>query len=223
MQQKIEFKLYSHYRCGSCLTKLLVEKHLDRLVHSEALGNKHEGFNKRQFDMYGLNGAPHIKLLISLKHPYSWVVSFSKWTIRNEVFTDEDVKPLSETPSETIKRWCDSYNHLYKHWYGLPYENYVVVYEDLTRDCHKVLDGIRRRWGLKFKSFPRHVDYIVRPGQEISYKTFDFSYYYEHRYMAELSNEQIDVIRESIDWSFFNQFGYTCEVPKYRYLSDYQI
>ncbi len=220
---KIEFKNYGHYRTGTNLIKILVEKHLDRLVHSDVLGNKHEGYNKFQFDLHNLHEAPHIKLLISIKHPYSWVVSFSKWTMRDGVYTDEVVDKLTDISTATIKRWCDSYNYLYKHWIELPYEYHVVKYEDLVVDCRKALDGIRKHWVLKYKSSPRHIDFVVRPGQEISYRTFDPYYYIEHRYIKEILPQQIKAIEETIDWDFFGKFGYTKDVPVESYVSDYQI
>lgn len=219
----IEFKQYGLYRTGTCLVKLLVERHLDRLVHSEALGNKHEGFNKHQFDMYKLNRAPHIKLLISIKNPYSWITSFAKWTMKDGVFTDEIDRLPRDVPCEMIKRWCNTYNYLYDHWTSLPYENFVVKYEDLVVDCRKPLEGIRKKWGLKFKSFPNHIDFIIRPGQEVSYKRFDFSYYYESRYILELSDKQIETVKQNINWDFLSQFGYTNEVPVYTQVNDYQI
>ncbi len=223
MVARIEFKQYGLQRTGTCLLKILVERHLDRLVHSEALGDKHQGFNKRQFDLYKVNGAAHIKLLISIKNPFAWVVSFSKWTVRNSVFTDEGVKPLSEVSSDTIKRWCDAYNYLYRHWTCLPYENYIIRYEDLITDSTRELDCIRRRWGLKFKSAPRHVDNIIRPGQEVSYRLFDPTYYYENRYMLELHDDQVDTIRGHIDWSFFETMGYLDTPPTYKHIIDYSI
>lgn len=221
--RKIEFKQYGLQRTGTCLLKILVERHLDRLVHSEALGDKHHGFNKRQFDLYKANGAGYIKLLISIKNPYAWVVSFSKWTVKHQVFTDEGVLPLSEVSVDTIKRWCDTYNYLYKHWVDLPYEKEVVCYEDLVRNCRRTLDRIRDKWKLRYKSFPTDVDFIVRPGQEVSYKLFDPTYYFENRYMLELSDEQVQAVHDNIDWRFFACFGYNKTPPKYHYIDDYQI
>lgn len=220
--RKIEFKQYGVQRSGTCLLKILVERHLDRLVHSETLGDKHHGFNKRQFDLYKVNGAGHIKLLISIKNPYAWVVSFSKWTLKHQVFTDEGVTPLSDVSTDTIKRWCNSYNYLYKHWIDLPYEHHVMRYEDLVRNCKLALDKIRDRWKLRYKSCPSDLDFIVRPGQEVSYKLFDPTYYYENRYMLELSDEQIETIKNSIDWHFFSGL-YNQTPPKYHYIDDYQI
>lgn len=220
---RIEFKQYGHYRTGTNLVKVLVEHHLDRIVHSATLGNKHEGFNKQQFDIYNLNRAPHIKLLISIKNPYSWVVSFSRWTMKDGVYTDIDVPPLSEVSPDKIKRWCTSFNHLYAHWIELPYEHQVVRYEDLISNPKNCLDAIRLKWDLKYKSRPRNVEFIIRPGQEISYKRFDFSYYLENRYVLELADRQIDAIRSSIDWTLMSKLGYESTLPTYTPIIDYQI
>jgi hypothetical protein len=216
----IEFKVYSHYRAGSNVLEKMVEKCFDRLVHSETLGNKHEGFNKKVFDMWNYNGLHRLKLLICIKNPYAWVVSFSKWQIRDGFFTDEGVKPLSEITPDTIVRWCESFNWLYKHWINLPYEKEIVRYENLVCRPRKTLDVIKERWNLKYRIVPTRIENVVNPGGHMMTRKFDPTYYFENRFMLELSPEQIDTVRDKIDWA---TIGYDPEPPQYKFIPEYNI
>jgi len=198
-------KQYCEYRSGSNLIKLLIDKYISGcIVYPNKYGHKHNFFNQELWDKDGGNSS--IGLLISIKHPYSWIVSRAKWQpLDDHKFIPSELT-IKDIDNDTIVKWCEGYNEKYIQWFNLPYWKFIIKYEELITNPTKLLQRLCDRWNLKLNSEEvRLIDKAIYPGEKLRDEDFDISYYTEHRYLYELNENQRNIVKNTINW---NKVGY---------------
>jgi len=199
-------KQFCEYRTGSNILKILINDYIpDCVVYPNKYSHKHSYLNEKKW--VADEGNLDIGLLISIKHPYSWIVSRARWTVVDETKFIPSELTIEDIDNKTIKYWCQEYSKKYAHWLNLPFQKILIKYEDLLLDPRKIVDRIGERWNLKVKE--GHVGLlpqIVNPGEKPKHQDFDSSYYTEHRYLSELSREKKSIVGENIDWDVIPYF-----------------
>ncbi len=204
-------KQFCEYRTGSNVLKVLIEKYLTGcIIYANKFGHKHSFFNENKWDEDG--GSSKVGLLISIKHPFSWIVSRARWSALDDFKFVPSGLTIKDIDDDTLVKWCEGYNNKYLHWFSLPFQKYIVKYEKLIQTTYDELENIRTLWGLDINPKediwnPRLESKVVNPGQKIMDSNFDFSYYLEHRYLDELTESQKKIIIQVINW----------DALKYRY------
>lgn len=155
-------------------------------------------------------------ILISIKHPYAWGHSIMKW------FGYQQAKKHAPyQASEYLKSLataCHQFNHNYAAWLNLaeelPDRALVVQHEKLLQDQASVFFDICKVMNLPQPASFTAVSGIVFPTHwdneptEVHYLPFNHAYYTNKNYLAALTEPELAVIKNTIDWELMRQFGY---------------
>jgi hypothetical protein len=148
-----------------------------------------------------------LNYLISIKSPYSFVLSFKKFRRPKKKWSD--VNP---------KQWTVSYFNRYKMWLDL--ESTIVSYEDLIADYTSTLDHLCDKFNLTKKNEeyinePKVVrastDHGIMINRQVDFNT---SYYLNEEYLQELPTDVIKIITDVISsdpkhCSIMERFNYS--------------
>lgn len=149
---------------------------------------------------------------VSIKEPYSWVYSFIKfqrmeadaWTGKHYLF---------------LARACKDFNRRYASWLGLidklPERTYLVRFEDLIANPEGMAVAIRDKFHFQEDgTVGFHLDKVVNPThwddaeQSVDAVDFDREFYASCAYRRHLTPQIVQVVRNSIDWTLMERFGY---------------
>lgn len=201
-------KQFGIYRTGTNVLKVFLEKNLsDITIYPNKMGHKHS-----YFDIYRWNedgGDSNTGLLISIKHPYSWLVSRAKWKVIDEFRFVPSGNTIDDIDEITLCEWCQLYNNLYEHWFTLPYVKEIIKYEELLSTPNKVLERVRDRWKLIVKTDAQSLPVcIINPGEHMKQIKFDPSYYLQHKYLRDLKDVHKKILNKYINWDLLSDIGY---------------
>lgn len=151
--------------------------------------------------------------LVTIKHPYAWVVSaaqFLGWVCGDERIGDWSL--------ELMKEACQNYTRKYRAWSELVREHgsraRLIRYEDLMVEPEQVLGKIAEqfRWrrATRFSAVsaviePTHWDHL--PVMEAE-ETFRPEYYRNAEYLDRLSATHLRLIDQLMDWELLGSLGY---------------
>lgn len=151
--------------------------------------------------------------LVSIKHPYAWVVSaarFNGWL--------HDDEQLREWNLELVRDACIGYNCNYRAWFALMQEYgsraRLVRYEELLADPARVLAEIAVQFGWQCPVVFKPVTAVVEPTSwdhlpvEEAKEPFCPDYYREAAFMNVLSPAHRHLIDDVIDWELLHELGY---------------
>lgn len=133
-----------------------------------------------------------LKYLISVKDPYSYVLSFKNFRAKKRDWNKDQVD-----------RWLTEYLTSYNDWDDLnkryPDRCYIIRYDLLLSNRDSILSSIQSKFNLQrkenpFIDEPRKVNASTDHGLLISKSNFDRDYYIEKKYMLELPEDIIDMI-----------------------------
>lgn len=147
-----------------------------------------------------------LNLLISIKDPYAFVVSYKKFR-----------RPNIDWQERMVKQWCRDFNQKYRAWnkFCQNKPHMVIRYENLIEDYQCVLEEVHSLFDLQRKkdSWWRE-SRIVRPSTDLGViygvKKFDPSYYKNKQYLKDLPGDIKKVISDTIDWELMSIFKYNC-------------
>ena len=155
--------------------------------------------------------------LISVKHPYAWAASFARYS--GWMITIDDELRMQIGLQSALELACGQFNERHRawldHWSRFPSRTAIVKYEDLLSDTAMVLSMLVAKFGLQrstdecalITGTVGAVDWDNCP-LLISEHPFDTSFYYERRFVDQLSPELWEVVRRTIDWGIAREFGY---------------
>jgi len=147
-------------------------------------------------------------LLINLKDPYAWIVSWHAWAVQagHQGTKIPDTKiPFSYGPAKLGYR-IGQYNNFYRAWFKTKYDKAIVRYEDVLESLDALYAPMTELLGPPKKRWDALPETIVRPGSTPGgmpqYK-FKRQYYTEKQYLELLKPEHIRQITDQIDWKLF--------------------
>jgi hypothetical protein len=152
--------------------------------------------------------APDHILLLNIKDPYAWLVSWHAWTVQAKAQGTRipETKIAVTSPPEAVAGALAMYNDFYGGWLASEYEKVIVRYEDLLEDINVLYDPLAKLLGEPEERWDALPHTIVRPDStkpgmpKIQFKR---DYYTEKQYLELLSPEQIAQVTELIDWPTF--------------------
>lgn len=196
MPENKEVKIYGLKRTGTNYVTLLLRRNYRLQVHVNKGGWKHGLYRCRE-----LLGRP-VNALVVVKHPLPWLVSMyryqSAWNHFGNFVKKED----------QIVAW----NVYGAYWQTMQPSDFKVVFirfDDIVGNPGEACGRVAAELGLerKTKKFSNVRNY-VKPGEKISTKKFDGSFYTEQRYMRGYRQDLIKFVAERIDPYVLDGFGY---------------
>ncbi len=212
-------KIHGLQRTATNYVQMMLDKNFqDVLVGSNACGSKHGQVflanpNMNEEELFAKDHIPNrankfiaarkegnLYFAITMKHPYSWVVSFAKYRS----------KPINK---RNVTFWINKkYNHLNSHFVDVleknPLNTVMLRYEDIVRDYRGMLKKIQK----KFEFTPRgkFTDIVneIRPKRNLSGKKFDKDFYKQHHYMKKLNPNILKLIRKDVSKRVIEFCGY---------------
>ena len=149
----------------------------------------------------------NLVLLINIKDPYAWLVSWHSWI----VYCNWNVSKIPQTKGPIaddfdIEEQCRKYNEKYENWLSLPNAKTVIRYEDVLEDPQLLYAQMEALLGVapdESKMWKATPDGVVFPAKSSGHQThkFDKAYYVEKRYFDLMSADQISRITDAIDWN----------------------
>ena len=198
-------------RTGTTMAAKMVQQAfgIRGLVGKKIRPNKHAPVSAGEW-------APNTALMINIKDPYAWLVSYhawdrqAKWDGRK---IPQDKQPVSFTPDEiraAMSRFCD----LYDNWFNLPYDKAIIRYEDVLEEPRKLYRKMAKL--LKARPNPEKMwdatpHRVVHPGRTKMrdvrgpVRIFNRAYYTEKQYLDRMTKEHISVITDAVDWPLLKE------------------
>lgn len=216
-------KQYGLERSGTNYIRALIEQNIDNVrVISNLFGHKHKKYTPINYIAYDYKKDKEVKTelddekinhirqqfiedkvyyLITVKEPYSWIVSYNKC-----YWIEENNGPLNY---DKIIRYCNIWNETHKNWLeNIIYQNkkyFIVMYNDLLINPENIIKSISKQFDLKQKTKFSDIHNYMKEGADWDYtknigvKPFDKqSYYLDQKYLNEI-NEFVDLINQTID------------------------
>ncbi len=151
--------------------------------------------------------------LVSIKHPYAWVVSaarFNGWL--------RDDGKIHDCFRDALKDACLGYNRNYRSWLELAQAHRprtcIVRYEELLADPGRVVGEMAAQFGWNpcevFTAVPAIVEptpWDHLPVAEAA-ESFRPEYYSGGEYLRHLPPEQLQLIDALMDWDLMRELGY---------------
>lgn len=232
MNPKPRIKQYGLQRSGTNYLRWLLEHNLHALVLTNCCGDKHSTFKPQEFDKAKVRG-----IVVSVKNPYSWLVSLFRWGrkgrhynlatpfslfLRTPVRNPQEPSRLYRSP---IEWWC----HLNRHWTALPDSMWVRHDDALFRPAN-VLAAAKSRFGLrasraevqttdsriaptKLKPMQKPPPHVVKEDFPlvVTGQRIDAAYYRDRKYMDYYSSSDKELIAKVVDEALMAKFGYGLE------------
>lgn len=191
-------------RCGTTMAAKMVQE----AFGVRGLDGKRI-FPKRHLQLTGNEWPADTVLMINIKDPYAWLVSWHTWH-KQSGFDGRRIplhrQAMSYTRAE-LALPIDSYNKRYANWFAAPYASAILRYEDVITSPSVLYKAIARL--LNRQPDPTRVweaipSQVIRPGRTkmrgLPPREFDLAYYTEKKYLEMMSSEQVAQITEEIDW-----------------------
>lgn len=153
-----------------------------------------------------------MKLLINIKDPYSWLVSWHAWS-RQANHSGKKLpkrkKPVKLNRNDTSHA-IKLFNESYRSWLAAPCEFVVIRYEDLLRNPSAVYKKVAALLGEqpdKKKQWTRTPDHVIRPARTkekgLRILPFNRAYYMNKEYLDLLKPRHLTQLANEIDWELF--------------------
>ena len=237
-------KQYGIQRSCTNFVKILLENNLeDTIVLTNILGWKH-GPHKEKIDwdteeeecasardigrIKKEYEAERIHYVICLKDPYAWLMSYSKYSNRQD-----KVRSLSGLVSEgrkfaarrrgiqlgEIREYLEKWNLLHQSWAGLNDDNSkctTTKFEDLLENPQFEIGRLSNFFNAQMKEDFYLPEKRMKRGGEKNDKEnatedvdFDYKYYTEKKYLSHFNDEMLAEVRKHIDLEVVERLGYT--------------
>jgi hypothetical protein len=231
MNKNIEKKYIKQYgleRSGTNYIRALIEENIEDVrVLSNLFGHKHKTYTSINYKNYNHKEDQEVKTelddetlnfikeqfinnqiyyLITVKEPYSWIVSYHKcyWIKENSGLLDHNkIIKYSNIWNETHKNWLENIIYQNKKFF-------IVMYEDMLINPNNIVNAISTKFKLKQKQKFVNINNYMKEGADWNYKknigTKSFNkkdYYLNKQYLNEI-NEFIDLIKKTIDHKLLN-------------------
>ncbi len=191
-------------RCGTTVAAKMVRQAFG-IQGMDGKRVKHELIGPGSF-------TPDTALMINIKDPYSWMVSWHAWA-QQAKYSGYEI-PGKKLPVSFNKKdvtWgTNEFNERYRNWMTAGYDFAVIRYEDILMNPAVLYEKIAKLLDVEpdptqmWEAMPLQ---IVRPARTkmrgLPAIKFDRAYYEEKRYLDLLSKLQIEQITEEIDWELF--------------------
>jgi len=151
--------------------------------------------------------------LVTIKHPYAWVVSAARFN----GWLREDGK-IHDCFLDSLKEACLGYNRNYHSWLELAQAHgprtCIVRYEDLLADQERVVGEIAAKFGWQRAGSFADIPAVVEPAPwdhlpvVEAPERFLPEYYSGGEYLRHLLPEHLQLIDEVIDWDLVGDWGY---------------
>lgn len=219
MSQLKVLKQFGQYRSGTCVTAIIVREAFDIAVLNRPMGFKHSQYNKEAWDTgikhFGLTNV-YVGVLISVKDPYSWIVSIDNFKGAGFVRSSARYGPGNRAglPDEQVGnrlvQACGSYNMTLKSWLDIDAPKAVVNYEDLLSDLRGAMEKVGQAFDIEIVNEPKLPHTVIGPGERVMHSSkFDPEYYTEKKYLDQLTPAMKKIVDETIDWDIMATVGYT--------------
>jgi len=210
-------KIYGCKRSATCYNAAVVKKNfadVHMLVH--ALGGKHadpiaySDFKKNNpVGLYEAIAEDQLRVLIAIKHPYTWVRSYIKAHRR---WNKQWASRFHADPNLEVVKLCDMWNRRNKLWYNVPVTlKSFVRHEDMLENFQDAMFYIGTNLALQPQCMPfENIDNYMTPNGPESKRKYKrpSAQHQQQRAMDALGLELLDVINRNIDWEFAKTLNY---------------
>lgn len=189
VRRDVVLKQYGLPRSGTNYTKFLIESNYFVTVLCNRGGWKHGRYQ----------GPANTDLIVTTKHPISWLVSIWNRRSRFDVWMKRHGR-----------RMCIRWNNKNNHWLNLNVgvRVFPIRYEDLLLNPNEELDKFG--WHRKSPTFiiPKRHMIMGHETTGESSMPFDPSFYLEHRYFDLYSHEDFAIAKKHLDGDLMERLGY---------------